>query len=752
MDYKKKYFKYKEKYVKLKQLGGTNNSNIPKDFTDEKYNTNIKIKIDDIYFMIICKSRDPDGRELFLLKSSLTNNFKEYKIIKFYRSLSELHFLRLGTMNDNVYYKGKYHYVQQTFIDIRLQKFINKNISKIPCIDFDIDENYRIENHIDDKKRIEDTTLFNYSDTCGIPINYLEVLKIMKNISNNLFRNFNFNNNRLIYKYEINDEKTQFSYNIYSLNLKRLSETIKPNWILLYMIIDFCKYDNSSFIIKAFDNNISPFQNLDTGKECKYTQFFIPVFLTTENSKITEYGTYNKYVVGTNYICKFLDYKKQCSYLEKFSNTCYLENKYSIIADRYVDVYPFNELADTNLIKIIKEGNLTKENIEENLAKENIEENIKDNISSINIPNSNTGMTPLIYAIIYKKYSTDNNIYNKYFIKHQSQSIWKIYSKDAIELIINEGADINYHNIYNHRSVLLYTIEDTRFDITDLLFIKGANINYTDDGKYMSQIMIAIIFCDFNKTQVDKLFDLKPDNIDYVYNDKSALELAIYYSKLSFIGGLVNAGANTNNNTGKSLIFDILELFINIFNIYDNIAVQIIKNTIKILNEKNEENIAKSLFRLLITNQKKNANIIEIIKIIFEFIEDKISYFFTYHESINIFHLYKLNTIHNFENDDIKRIYHDCNVKNKSLINVVVKNYDDYNKFIVWINENKLFVNKIVIKENKTNKELLRPNQIEDFIINENNSLSIESPVNNNDLYKPLSYLNFYNVDDIIEI
>ena len=118
---------------------------------------------------------------------------------------------------------------------------------------------------------------------------------------------------------------------------------------------------------------------------------------------------------------------------------------------------------------------------------------------------------------------------------------------------------------------------------------------------------------------------------------------------------------------------------------------------------------------------------------------------------INIFHLYKLNTIHNFENDDIKRIYHDCNVKNKSLINVVVKNYDDYNKFIVWINENKLFVNKIVIKENKTNKELLRPNQIEDFI-NENNSLSIQSPVNNNDLYKPLSYLNFYNVDDIIEI
>lgn len=55
-------------------------------------------------------------------------------------------------MNGDLYYKGKYHYIQQTFIDIRLQKFINENISKIPCIDFDIDENYMIVNHIDDKE------------------------------------------------------------------------------------------------------------------------------------------------------------------------------------------------------------------------------------------------------------------------------------------------------------------------------------------------------------------------------------------------------------------------------------------------------------------------------------------------------------------------------------------------------------------------------------------------------------------------
>jgi len=702
MDYKKKYFKYKEKYVKLKQLGGTTNSNIPKyntDFTDEKYNTNIKIKIDDIYFMIICKSRDRDGRELFLLKSSLTNDFKnEFKMIKFYRSLSELNFLRLATKDfprSSKYHKGKFHYTQQSFIDIRLQKFININISNIPFnTDFYIEYNPEIIKHIDDEKRALENVLFQkYEDQCGFYtdelIDYQETLKIMKNISKELKDNYNFSNNRYIYNYDIDDKDIKFSYNLYSIYLNNYSDP-KENLILLYMIVDFCKYNNKSFIIKAFDNNISQFQNLDIGKECKYTNFYTPVFLTTEDSKITEYGTYNKYVVGKNYICKFLDYNQQCNYLEEFSNTCYLDNNYLIIADRYVDLFPFNELADTNLIKIIKEGNLTKENIE-------------DNISSINIPNSNTGMTPLIYAIIYNKYSIDK-----------------------IKLIIDKGADINYHNIYNNRSVLFYTIENKRFDIADLLFRKGANINYTGNGKYMSQLMIAIIFCDFDENQVDELFNLKPNNINYVYKNKSALELSIYYSKLSFIIALVDAGANINDNTGKSLIFYILDELTKNINDKNSISIE---NTIKILIEKNEENIAKSSIHLLVTNQHQHIhqyseNISKIITILFKLIDINIINYCD--DRINIFHLYKLNTIYKLKMDTIINLYNNCQINIKDLTDIIVNNYDNYINFIDWIDKYKLFVNKIIIKENNTNKELKPPKDIKEFYFNDEDSTSDE--------------------------
>jgi len=740
MDYKKKYFKYKEKYVKLKQLGGTTNSNIPKyntDFTDEKYNTNIKIKIDDIYFMIICKSRDNSGRELLLLKSSLTNDFKnEFKMIKFYRSLSELNFLRLATKDfprSSKYHKGKFHYTQQSFIDIRLQKFININISNIPFnTDFYIEYNPEIIKHIDDEERALENVLFQkYEDQCGFYtdelIDYQETLKIMKNISKELKVNYNFSNNRHIYNYDIDDVNIKFSYNLYSIYLNNYLDP-NQNLILLYMIIDFCKYDNSSFIIKAFDNNISQFQNLDTGKQCKYTNFYIPVFLTAEDSKITEYGTYNKYVVGKNYICKFLDYKEQCNYLEKFSNTCYLDNNYSIIADRYVDLFPFNELADTNLIKIIKEGNLTKENI-------------IDNISSINIPNSNTGMTPLIYAIIYK------------------------ISIDKIELIIDKGADINYHNIYNNRSVLLYTIENKRFDIANLLFRKGANINYTGDCKYMSQLMIAIIFCDFDENQVDKLFDLKPNNINYVYKNKSALELAIYYSKLSFIVALVDAGANINDNTGKSLIFYILDELTK--NINDGNSF-LIENTIKILIEKNEKNIAESSFHLLVTNQgidQYSENKSKIITILFKLIGKNIIGYCD--DRINIFHLYKLNTIYKLEMDTIKNLYNNCKINIKDLTDIIVNNYDNYINFINWIDKYKLFVNKIVIKENNTGKELKPPKDIKEFYFNDEDSTSESGSIdgfNYDDApvkyytkeihfsVKPLLFFNFNIVPDSIVI
>jgi ankyrin repeat protein len=371
--------------------------------------------------------------------------------------------------------------------------------------------------------------------------------------------------------------------------------------------------------------------------------------------------------------------------LERFTSTCRLKNNYTLIADRYVDIFPFNELADTNLIKYIKEGNLTEQNIE-------------DNISSINIPNSNTGMTPLIYAIINK---TEDNI-------------------DSIELIINKGADINYYNIYNHRSVLLYTIEYNKFDITDLLYSLGANINNTGNGEYMSQLMIAIVFNSFTDEQVDKLFDLKPDNINYIYDGKTGLELAIYYSKLSFIGPLVNAGADTKSGTENSLVFEILGVLIEKIN---DLNAVLIENTIKILIQNvNIDDILKSSFYLLIRNQYINIdefyeNKSKIITILFKLIEATIIQMNYCDNSINIFHLYKLNTIYKLSIDTIKTIYDNCQIRNKDLTDIIVDNYDNWINFINWIDEHELYVNKIDIYKNNTEIELIPPKVITEFIV-----------------------------------
>jgi hypothetical protein len=489
-------------------------------------------------------------------------------------------------------------------------------------------------------------------------------------------------------------------------------------------------------ISKEFDNNISKFQNLNSGLQCKYTNFYIPVFLTSKKSKITEYGTYDKYVIAKSYICKFLEYKQQCHYLERFSNTCHLINKYSLIAERFVDLFPFNELADTKLIKSIKEGKLTEQNIESEL-------------SSINIPNSNTGMTPLIYSIIYK---TENNI-------------------DKIKLIIDKGADISYNNIYDYRSVLLYTIEYNRFDITDLLLSKGATINDTGNDKYMSQLMIAIIFNLFTDEQVKKLFALKP-NINYIYKGKTALDLALYYSKLSFIGPLVNAGADTKSGTEESLVFRIFDILTK--NIKDD-NVELIENTIIILIKNvNIEDILKSSNHLLITNQhldQYSENKSKIITILFKLMKNISIY---RDERINIFHLYILNTKHNLEINIIKDLYLNCQIKNRDLTNIKVYNIDFYKNFVNWINEHKLYVDKIDILENNTTEDLIHPEVITTFNVQKHiydessdseeegslkphRHLSYESmPVSYDNLYdfpkQPLIFFNLTSVNDSIII
>jgi hypothetical protein len=83
----------------------------------------------------------------------------------------------------------------------------------------------------------------------------------------------------------------------------------------------------------------------------------MPFFLTTEDSSINCFGTYNKYIPCGAFICKLFDYSdgyhkfgfKQCTSEEFSRNHC--TPTYSYIGDRYDNIFPFNEWIDkTNYI------------------------------------------------------------------------------------------------------------------------------------------------------------------------------------------------------------------------------------------------------------------------------------------------------------------------------------------------------------------------------------------------------------------
>lgn len=79
----------------------------------------------------------------------------------------------------------------------------------------------------------------------------------------------------------------------------------------------------------------------------------LPVFLTTtEGDKITKFGTFERYILAGNYICKVFDYYNQCSIDQP--GECY--GNYKLIGDRYNEIREekFVELAG-GVIQIIND-------------------------------------------------------------------------------------------------------------------------------------------------------------------------------------------------------------------------------------------------------------------------------------------------------------------------------------------------------------------------------------------------------------
>jgi hypothetical protein len=341
------------------------------------------IKIDDFFFRIMNKNLN-ESRIIVNIYSSkerdeLTKQeLDETKIKKFsvYLSVSELGCFRLclvgnpgpkpepGQIRSGDYVKGIFDYIQQTFIHIKLQEFIHNNYEKLEITD-DIDfcnfndrdiSIYRpILSHInkDDRViRLEPFSNYDEKFKCGNDIKHSETtinnnLILFSKILENKYT-CSQKDNKLIFVHAIDNTENDYILQYYKINLIDINKN-NTNIILYYYIVN----------IKKFKNKELP----------EWEIFYLPLFLTTNDHKITEFGTYDKYILAGNYICKLFDYTKQCSKDIKLdTQRCF--GTYVLIGNRYNDIFPFNKIkyfnintdtdTDTDLLKLT--NNTTNDN------------------------------------------------------------------------------------------------------------------------------------------------------------------------------------------------------------------------------------------------------------------------------------------------------------------------------------------------------------------------------------------------------
>ena len=305
------------------------------------------VTIDGIEFKLVCIIDSPccnNDRKQYLVYNS-TNDIK----LIFYRSISELDFLRLAYRHDcNVFNKGQYDYVQQTFAHIDLQRFIYSEelreallSIRISRSDYDmIVTQQSLLDHINDTTRKIDTLEpFNYLSGERAASNYFKQPKLQAEIkgtsgcgksrsnikdellefSGKMEEKYNVDSVESLYEYNVADK---FNVTIYQIVLSE--KTNNANKLKLYCI----KYNLSNFEGTVIE---SPIVNK-----------LAPLFLTTNDSTITPYGVYSHYIISGYYICKVFDYRAGCMYFEL--KNCIKAGLYTFIGDRYDGLFPLGSI------------------------------------------------------------------------------------------------------------------------------------------------------------------------------------------------------------------------------------------------------------------------------------------------------------------------------------------------------------------------------------------------------------------------
>ncbi len=364
MDYKSKYFKYKLKYFKLKQIGGSN---------EIHQNNDLSIIIDNIQFTLIYKTTtemslvpkpeyDIQSRSLKLADivkiKSLNLKTREETFFWVYRSNSELgiwRFLSHIKVDDPMFYKG-IDYVQSSIINIYLQKHIlihydrleeifspHEDIISIkdnleyPLINkfrqmINVNQEYinKYNQILDDNLRSVDFFYYPNGPRCGFSgISEEEIMEFIKSMSNSLETHFSFESEEEVFKYNyVFNNIFNCNNTIFKVTLKLKNDNfllhIYYNKIILTRIIND---DESQILYNKCISEITKEGNVH----------YSVLLAVPYNSYCLNSGMYSYYANLYNYICKPFEHIHQIT--NPLPNTqCTFE--YSYIGYRYANIFP----------------------------------------------------------------------------------------------------------------------------------------------------------------------------------------------------------------------------------------------------------------------------------------------------------------------------------------------------------------------------------------------------------------------------
>jgi hypothetical protein len=330
------------------------------------------IEIDDFYFRILNKINYNERQIVNIYSSKIKQelikqdseiNFNKVNKFSVYLSNSDLGCFRLCLyyMGSGKYHKGDQDYIQQTFIHVKLQKFIHERLDKLdldnvkcycmvnPNSEYNYEDNEtyylnhkewnKINNHIDlISRKIRKEPFKEYSkNKCGQDQDkkFTDVNNELNNFSKllKILYDYNYSNNEPISEVNIDDSDNVYDLEFYKVKLK-LKDQEREQEYIDNIILYYCNAKITKFMNKVVEPNP--------------IYISLPVFLTTEeDDKITEFGTFNKYILAGNYICKAFDYFKQCSEDDpnrEKENYCF--NEYVLIGDRYNNIFPLLEIRE----------------------------------------------------------------------------------------------------------------------------------------------------------------------------------------------------------------------------------------------------------------------------------------------------------------------------------------------------------------------------------------------------------------------